>query len=142
MGVMESKNTTVLVLENHPLMRESLCAAIAAESDLKIVEVSPEDANAFQLRLSSRYDVLFLASKPDIVLLALGNPGLDDLRALIDLRTKLDDTPILALVTDEVPGQEQAALRYGAQAVLSKSVSREGLLEALRAVKSRSLFTL
>lgn len=138
----ETNATSILVIEKHPIMHNALCAAISGEEDLKVLGTSPGIANAFQLRLSSRYEELFLAKKPDIILLSLGNPGLDDLQALIDLRTKLLDTPILALVTDEVPGQEQVALRYGAQAVLSKSISREGLLEVLRTIKKGSQFTL
>ena len=124
------------------MMRESLCTAIDAEADLKVVETAPDDANAFRLMLSSKYDVLFLTAKPDIILLSLGNPGVEDLYAMVDLRTKLLDTPILALVTDEVPGQEQVALRYGAQTVLSKSASREELLGALRSIKTSSQFAL
>jgi len=142
MGFMETNATSVLVIEKHPIMRNALCTAIAAEGDLKVLEISANGTNASQLRLASRYDELFLSDKPDIILISLGNPGQDDLHALIDLHTKLLGTPILALVTDEVPGQEQATLRYGAQAVLSKSISREGLLEALRKVKTGSQFTL
>lgn len=139
-GVMENKPTSILIIEEHPLMRESLFTAIADEPDLKIVEPSPDNENAFQLIVSDQHDVLFLTHIPDIILFSLGNPGLQDLAALTGLRKKLKNTPILALTRDEVPGQEQAALEYGAQAVLTKAASREELLETLRALKTNSQF--
>ena len=132
---MENHKVTVLVLEEHPLMRESLCAAIAAETDLKVLEPARDALNAFRFTVSSQHDVLFLSAKPDIILLSLGNPGLEDLLALARLRITLPEIPILALTRAEVPGQEQAALQYGAQTVLTKSVTRDELLSALRTIK-------
>jgi DNA-binding NarL/FixJ family response regulator len=132
---MKNKTLSILVIEEHPMMRESLCAAITEEPDLKLVEVSTA-IDAFELQISDQHDVFFLANKPDIILMALGNPGLDDLKAITSLRKKLVDTPILALTRDELPGQEQAALERGAHAVLAKSVSREDLLNALRSLQA------
>ena len=76
MGGMETNPVSILIIEEHPLMRESLYTAISEEPDLKIVEPSPGDENAFKLTISSQHDVLFLVHKPDIVLFSLGNPGL------------------------------------------------------------------
>jgi DNA-binding NarL/FixJ family response regulator len=132
---MRSNLACVLVLEPHPLMRESLCAAIASEPDLEVLRPSASEANAFQLRLTGQADLLFLPSKPDIILLALGNPGRSDLQALTDLREKWPDAPILALTSSEVPGQEQAALQSGADAVLTKAASRNELLQTLHSLK-------
>jgi two-component system nitrate/nitrite response regulator NarL len=136
MEAMETKPASILIIEEHPIMREALRTAIADEADLRVLEPAPGDENAFRLTISSQHDVLFLAHKPDIIVFSLGNPGLKDLAALIDLRKKLADTPVLALTRDEVPGQEQAALEYGAQAVLTKAASREEILGALRTVRT------
>jgi DNA-binding NarL/FixJ family response regulator len=139
---METKATSVLVIEKHPIMREALCTVIAGETDFLLLDTAPDNSAAFQLEISQGHDVLFLAHKPDIILFSLGNPGLRDLQALSDLQKKLENTPILALTRDEVPGQEQAALEYGAQAVLTKAASREELLGALRSIKLSSQFVL
>jgi len=138
MGVMETNPISILLIEEHPLMRESLYTAISEEPDMRVVEPSPEDKNAFRLIISSQHDVLFLAQKPDIILFSLGNPGLEDLDAITTLRIKLQDTPILALTRDEVPGQEQAALEHGAHAALTKAASRDELLGTLRSIYTRS----
>lgn len=138
---MKFNTTSVLVIEPHPMMRESLCAAIDAEPDFSVVEASAGAANTFTLRVSSQHDLLFLVKKPDIILWALGNPGLEDLQALEQLQKKWRSTPILALTRDEVPGQEQAALAHGASAVLTKASSRSKLLEVLRALHPSSSST-
>jgi DNA-binding NarL/FixJ family response regulator len=131
---MRSKPTSVLVIERHPLMRESLYAAIAAEAGLNLLKPSAGAGEAFRLILAGQEEVLFLTQKPDIILLSLGNPGLEDLQALQALLTKWPGLPILALTSSEVPGQEQAALEHGAREVLSKSASRTELLQALLSI--------
>jgi DNA-binding NarL/FixJ family response regulator len=132
---MKSKTVSILVLEPHPLMRESLCIAIAAEPDLEVVLPSASDTDVFQLNLAGQDDALFLSRKPDIILLALGNPGREDLQALVELRNIWPETLVLALTSSEVPGQEQEALDYGAQAALTKAASRGELLQTLRSLK-------
>ena len=135
---MENKVASVLILENHPMMHESLSAAIAGESDFAILRSVPENKYAFSLNLSEDHDVVFLSVKPDIVLISLDNRNMNSLRALSRLHRQLSSTPILALTTAEVPGQEFAALAHGAQAVLTKTASRDELLGALRSLISES----
>lgn len=127
---MEINPVSVLVIENHPLMREALCLAIADEPDLKVAEADLDSSQTRVLPLLD--DVLFVPQELGIVLLALGNPGLTELDALKTLRRTLPDTPILALTRNEVPGQEQAALEAGADAVLTKATPRRELIERLR----------
>ena len=138
---MESKQASVLVIESHPMMREPLCNAIAAEKDLKVAESAAFEPNAFELNISSQHDVLYLKRRPDIVLFSLGNPGLEDIDILINLRKKLSDTPILALTPNESTEQDQAALEHGAHAVITKSASRNELVQALRSIRKSFLQT-
>ena len=133
---MENNKTTILVIEEHPMMRESLVTAIVAETDLQVMESSPVVSDAFEIEISPRHDVLFLAQQPDIILLALGNPGIEELKALSSLRKKMPGTFILAFTRAEVPGQEMAALAHGAQAVLPKSISRVELIHILREIRA------
>ncbi len=74
------------------------------------------------------------ALKPDLILIALGNPGWDDLQTLHTLRQALPAVPILALTTNEVLNQEQAALDAGASSVVPKAVPREELIGKLQSL--------
>ena len=136
---MDTIPATVLVIESHPMMREALCAAIAAEPDLTIAEPAINGREASQMVIAIKPDIILLAYKPDIILLTLGNPGLDDLETLSILRKSLPGIPILALTSNEVPGQEQAALEAGAQAVLTKSAPRCELINKLREIRTREI---
>ncbi len=129
-GSMDIIPGSVLVIESHPMMREALCAAIADESDLQVSLQTANGTEALQM---------LTATLPDIILLSLGNPGLDELEALIALRKHLPDTPILALTTNEIAGQEQAALDAGACAVLTKAAPRSELISKLRELRTRGI---
>jgi DNA-binding NarL/FixJ family response regulator len=129
-GSMDPKPVSVLVIENHPLMREALCNAIAEEPDLQVARV---DGGPTQLlMISGQEDVILLPENANLILLSLGNPGLKELDALKALRRSYPDIPILALTSNEVPGQEEAALATGAQAIVAKSASRSELIHTLR----------
>jgi DNA-binding NarL/FixJ family response regulator len=129
-GSMELLPVSVLVIENHPLMREALCNAIAEEPDLQVAEV---DANHAQLlMIPGMADAILLPESSNMFLLSLGNPGFKELDTLKALRHSFPETPILVLTSNEVPGQEEAALATGAQAVIAKTASRSELIHALR----------
>jgi DNA-binding NarL/FixJ family response regulator len=135
---MKTSPASVLIIESHPMMRTVLCAAIMAEPDLTVAEQNVTSAIPAQLFIAIKPDAILLTSKPDIILLAMGNRELDDLEALKVLRNTLPDTPILALSSEEVPGQEQAALECGAQAVLTKAARRSEIIRALRKLRTQT----
>ena len=122
--------SSVLVIESHPLMRDALCAAITAEPDLKVAAQAVNGAEALRM-----VETL----QPNVILLALRNPVMDDLEALIALRKSMPGTPIVALTSNEVPGQEQAALNSGACMALTKALPRAVLINKLRELRSMEI---
>jgi DNA-binding NarL/FixJ family response regulator len=121
---------SVLIIESHPLMREALCAAISDEPDLSVGMKVANGAEALQV---------LRVILPDIILFAMGNPGIDELEALKIVRFSLPETPILALTSNEVLGQEQVALEAGACAVQTKVATRSELITALREMRMKAL---
>lgn len=118
-----ASSTSVVVIEAHPLMREALLAALMAETDWQVTA------------LPDRPKVIIpavCAAPPDLILLSLGNPGADDLRLLAVLRQILPTVRIVALITNEVPSQDEAAVIAGASHVISKATSREELMRTVR----------
>jgi DNA-binding NarL/FixJ family response regulator len=130
MSPMSNHPASVLIIERHPLMRVALCSAIAAEPDLQVAEVDIN--NSQTLATSGTEDVLLLPERLDIIVFSLGNPGLKDLEALRTLHQSRPAIPILALTSNEVPGQDQAALEAGVEAVVTKTASRSEIIQALR----------
>jgi DNA-binding NarL/FixJ family response regulator len=129
-ATMITSTSSVLVIESHPLMRDALCAAITAEPDLKVAAQAVNGAEALRM-----VETL----QPSMILLALRNPVMDDMEALIALRKSMPGTPIVALTSNEVPGQEQAALNSGACMALTKASSRAVLIGKLRELRSMEL---
>jgi DNA-binding NarL/FixJ family response regulator len=129
-GLMDLISVCILVIESHPMLREALCAAIADEPDLRVGLQAANGAEALPMLLDTH---------PDIVLLAMGNPGAEELETLKTLRQSLPDVPILVLTSNEVPGQEQAALEAGACAVLTKAATRSELISKLQELRRNVL---
>ncbi|MBK8620064.1 MAG: response regulator transcription factor [Anaerolineales bacterium] len=123
---------TVLVIEKHPLMRAAIVSAIADESDLTIAAIASDAGDTLQIVASLH---------PQIILFAIGNPGEEDLEMMRELHERFPDPVFVALTTSEVPGQEEDALAYGADAVLAKTAPRAELLHALRALRANSKVT-
>jgi len=137
--MMDPIPATVLVIEKHPMMHEALCAAIAEEADFMVAEPANSVSDLAKVTATVKWDAILLSCKPDIILLALGNPGLEELEILKTLRRFLPDTPILVLTAGEVPGQEQMVLKAGAYAVLTKAAQRAELINALRELRNTAI---
>jgi DNA-binding NarL/FixJ family response regulator len=125
---MHSSPATVLVIEKHPLMRAALVNAIADEPDLTIAAIASDAGDTLRIIESLQ---------PEIILFAIGNPGEKDLQSMQELRKHSLNAALLALTTDEILGQDKAALAHGADAVLAKTAPRAELLQALQAMKTR-----
>ena len=134
-GDMNTSPASVLVIEKNPLMREALYAAIVGEPDLMIAAQAVSCADVMDMVVTIKENVVLLAFKPDIILLTIGNPSLQELQTLITLRTSLPLTPILALTMEEFEIQGKVALEAGASAELRKSAPREELICALRKLR-------
>ena len=129
---MKTTPTSILVIESHPIMREALRNAVTAEPGLILAEPVYDGTQTLWMAVAAQPDTILLAYRPDIILLAFGNPGNNEMDTLAILRKSLPDTPILALISGEVEGQGQAVLEAGAQAVLTKAAPRDELIEKLK----------
>lgn len=128
--IMDAFSIAVLIVEPHPLMREALFTAITDQPGLGAVTQAGNGIEALEIAP---------ALHPDIILFSLGNPGLEDMLNMEALHETWPRASILVLTSNEVEGQEQAALKYGAQAVVTKGAPREELLKALRALQSKAI---
>ena len=125
---MRNSPISVLVIENHPMMRAALCAAIADEAGLVVMGEASDEIEAMRTRASHL---------PDVILLALGTPPQDGMDTLVAIRKAFPQVPILALTTNESREQENDALAHGARVVLTKAASRDELLLTLKGMKSK-----
>jgi signal transduction histidine kinase/DNA-binding NarL/FixJ family response regulator len=115
----------VVVVDDHPLFREAVSRMLEQEEDIRVVALSGTGAEA--LRTVKRL-------RPDLVLLDVELPDASGIEVARKLAL-LDRPPgVLMLSAFADAGQVVTAMKAGAHGYLAKTVSREHLLDAIRAV--------
>jgi DNA-binding NarL/FixJ family response regulator len=115
----------LLIVDDHPMLREGVAAVIGAEPDMEVVgEASSAEEGI----------ALFLSLHPDITLMDIQMPGMSGVEAIEHIRGEVPEARILVLTTYAGDAQALRALRAGAAGYLLKSSLRRELIDAIRAV--------
>jgi DNA-binding NarL/FixJ family response regulator len=114
---------TVIVVDDHPVVREGLRAILDAEPDLDVVGEAGSGAEAVELAARLR---------PDVVLMDLRMPGLDGVQATGRI-TAAGDARVLVVTTYDTDSDILRAVEAGATGYLLKDTPRRELAEAVRA---------
>lgn len=117
--------TSILIADDHPMMREALLTAIDGEADLAVVGQAANGREAVTLAA---------ALAPDLILMDLLMPGMSGLAAIAAIQAGQPKTRILVLTSLSDEEQIVAAVQAGAVGYLTKEASRAELLQAIRAV--------
>jgi DNA-binding NarL/FixJ family response regulator len=128
----ENRGMKVLCVDDHPTVREGVAFLIAQEfPDLALVHAGSL-AEAEQSMLAD----------PDIrlVLLDLGLPDADGLKAVNQLRTKCPDATIVVLSAETMPDIIVAAIDCGASGFIPKTANAKEMLAALRRVLDGDIY--
>lgn len=113
----------VLLVDDHPVVREGLRALLAAEPGLSVVGECPDGEEAVRRALELR---------PDVVLMDLRLPGLDGVAATERI-VEAGAAQVLVLTTFDTDADVVRALGAGACGYLLKDSPREELVRAVRA---------
>ncbi len=115
---------TVLVIDDHPLMRKGISQLIALERSLRVVGEAGDGQRGLELvrRLH-----------PDLVLLDLNMRGMSGLELLGLLKAEEHDARVIVLTVSDHEDDVVAALRAGADGYLLKDMEPEDVLNGLRA---------
>jgi DNA-binding NarL/FixJ family response regulator len=130
-----SNSVTIALVDDHPLIREALCAAADDRMDTKVVAEAGSAEDARRLISSRGPDVA-------IVDLSLGSgQGLEAGFGLIKaLRAECPDTSVLVFSVHEESVYAERALRAGAQGYLMKGVRTAKVLRAARRVADGKIY--
>lgn len=116
---------TILIADNHPLVREGLVALLAREPDLTVVGEARDGQEAVEH--AERFH-------PDVVLMDLWMPRLDGVAATRLIHEHQPATRLLLLSSDAGEEAVSRGLAAGACGYLRKGLPRAELLWAVRAV--------
>jgi DNA-binding NarL/FixJ family response regulator len=117
--------TTVIVVDDHELVRDGIAALLSAEPDLEVVGTAADGVEAIGLVQSLH---------PSVVLMDIQMPDIDGVEATRRLCASGTAARILILTTFGADDNVIAALRAGASGFLLKDSPRHALVAAVRAV--------
>jgi DNA-binding NarL/FixJ family response regulator len=115
----------ILVVDDHPVVREGLVAILEDEPDFEIAGAvgTAEDALALAARV-----------RPDVVLLDLELPGMSGIEAIPRLAASAPGTRVLVLTAYDTDERVLGAVRAGARGYLLKGAAAGEIAQAIRAV--------
>lgn len=119
------RKVTILLAEDHAMVRDGLKMIINAQPDMEIV-AEAADGRAAVTRAQ--------AVNPDVVVMDLSMPRLNGLKAAELLREQCPHVKIVALTRHTEAGYIRELLRAGAVGYVLKQSSSASLLAAIRAV--------
>lgn len=115
----------LLVVDDHPLMREAIRTTVAEEVDLLVIGEAADGLEGLKLARDLQ---------PDVIIMDLLMPGMDGLEAIARIRAV--DPQVKILVVTSLNNEERvlAAIQAGALGYFPKTSSRATLLNAIRQV--------
>jgi len=119
----------VMLVDDHALVRSAVRQAIDAP-DVQLVAEAASAEDAFALALSMR---------PDILLLDIDLPGMSGIQMLEELAPRLPETKIVMLTVSDSERDMIEAIGRGAAGYLTKDLTPEALLRALRGTQRGEL---
>ena len=114
----------ILLVDDHPVVREGLRGMLAAEAGLDVVAEAGGAAEAV---------AAVRAHEPDVVLMDLRMPGGDGVEATARVIAQRPGTRVVVLTTYDTDADILRAVEAGAAGYLLKDASRAELAQAIRA---------
>lgn len=118
----------VLIVDDHPVVRDGLRGVLTAEPDLAVVGEAGDGAEAL-----ARLAATSPEEPVDVVLMDLRMPVMGGVEAIKELRRNGSAPRVLVLTTFDTDRDVLPAIEAGATGYLLKDTPREELLRAVRA---------
>ncbi|HEY8502117.1 MAG TPA: response regulator transcription factor [Solirubrobacterales bacterium] len=118
------KQITVVLADDHNVIRSGLRAMLEAEADLRVIGEAADAAAAQKLVRDRR---------PDVLVLDLQMPGADPAGDVPALREEAPETAIVVLTMQSDPRRARELLQGGASAYVLKQAAERQLTAAIRA---------
>jgi DNA-binding NarL/FixJ family response regulator len=124
-GASPGKRIRILVVDDHPMLREGIAAAIARQPDMILVGEAVNGREAIDS---------FRTTRPDVTLMDLQMPEMNGVEAISAIRADFPVARIIVLTTYKGDVQALRALKAGASGYLLKSALRKEMMDAIRTV--------
>ena len=118
------KKTSVLLVDDHSVVRMGLAAIINLEKDVKVCGEAESGDEAVKLARELR---------PDVVVMDFMMPGMDGAEATAAVLKASPASRVLVLTTYGTSSDIARALKAGATGAVTKNLANDELVEAIRA---------
>src|SRR5580698_9633243 len=129
--VSAAKKATVLLVDDHPIVRQGLTQLINQEPDLAVCAQAEDASGAFHAIATHR---------PDVVILDISLNGPDGLAVLKEIRVSHATLPVLVLSMHDESLYAERVLRAGANGYIMKQEATERVLEAIRRIRGGEVY--
>jgi DNA-binding NarL/FixJ family response regulator len=127
----QAARKTVLVVDDHPLMRQGLALLINQQQDMQVCGEAEEAQAAMHAIAQLR---------PDIMILDISLNGPDGLELLKNIRASDPDLPVLVLSMHDEAIYAERALRARANGYIMKQEATEKVLVAVRRILNGEIY--
>lgn len=118
---------TVLVADDHPVVREGLVALINRQAGMRVVGEAGNGREAVER---------FIAQRPSVAFLALRMPVMDGVDAVQAIREKVPTARLVIFTSYQMEEAIYRALQAGASGYVLKDTPPEDLIECIRSVSN------
>ena len=115
----------IVIVDDHPMMREGLAQLIEHEADLQAIAQADTAAQALEV---------ISASVPDLLLLDISLPDKNGLELIKDVQTLHPTLPVLVVSMHDELLYAERVLRAGGRGYIMKQEGGKKLMEAIRQV--------
>lgn len=123
--MIETRQIRVLVVDDHPFLREGIAAAINGQNDMILVGEATSGREALES---------FRHLRPDVTLMDIQMPGMSGIEAMLAIRAEFPTARIVVLTAYRGDVQALRAFKAGAVGYLLKNMLRKELLDTIRTV--------
>lgn len=121
----ESRPITVLIVDDHPLIREGIAAVAGGYEDISVVGEAANGLEAIRL---------YRSTQPDVTLMDVQMPELNGIGAISSIIAEFPQACIAVLTTYRGDARALQAIKAGARGYLLKSTLRRELIDTIRAL--------
>ena len=121
----QKQPSKILIVDDHPMMREGLAARIASQPDMLVCGEACDINDAL---------AQFRATTPNLVIVDLSLKTGHGLDLIKEIRATNDEVKLLVVSAFDESLYAERALRAGAQGYINKQEVQENIIDAIRAV--------